>query len=92
MNDAYSMNRFPEDIDNSDEDDIDDDVLKAKIKARKLKQRELRNHLKTTLTAAKQVLSETETVKSLIKYDDAIDLGIDLQMLMKKQEDIRRAM
>lgn len=86
------MNRFPEDIDNSDEDDIDDDVLKAKIKARKSKQRELRNHLKTTLTAAKQVLSETETVKSLIKYDDAIDLGIDLQMLMKKQEDIRRAM
>jgi len=46
------MNRFPEDIDNSDEDDIDDDVLKAKIKARKKKQRELRNHIKTTLTAA----------------------------------------
>jgi hypothetical protein len=38
------------------------------------------------------VLNETETVKSLIKYDDAIDLGIDLKMLMKKQEDIRKAM
>lgn len=38
------------------------------------------------------MLNETETVKSLIKYDDAIDLGIDLKMLMKKQEDIRKAM
>ena len=66
MRDAQQRNHFNADIDNSEEDDLDDDDLKAKIKTRKHKQRELRNDLNTTLEAVKQVLSDTETVKSMI--------------------------
>ena len=75
---TFNLIKFPDDLDNSDEDDLSDEEMVSKIKERKAQQRAMRTHVGIVRKAAADTMQNVDKVRKSITVDSIIERSLNM--------------